>query len=240
MSPDPISATDEELIAFCNANRKGEARIIQLSEGAVIKLGLDVTAQRPHLPIGYLVMEFIHGTELSSYLESADAHQQEGVVNGLLQALDDLASVPLPNGQGPGPVGGGPLRGYLWSDSGVNSSFNSVSELGDFLNTIADYNPGPKSDRFDFAAAKLVMCHGDLAPRNILQLDDGRLALLDWANAGFYPAVFEIYAFRTRVDREPIFKSLLSRLPQEEKVERQIERLASVEGVLLRQGDAVN
>ncbi|TVY88234.1 hypothetical protein LAWI1_G007368, partial [Lachnellula willkommii] len=93
--------TNEELIAFCNANRKGEARIIRLSEGAVIKLGLD---------------------------------------------------------------------------------------LGNFLNTIADYNPGPKSDRFDFAAAKLVMCHGDLAPRNILQLDDGRLALLDWANAGFYPA----------------------------------------------------
>lgn len=139
--------------------------------------------------------------------------------------------------QAPDPVDGGPLRGYLWSDSGINSTFNSVSELEHFLNTIADYTPGPKSHRFGFATAKLIMRHGDLAPRNILKLDDGMLALLDWVRAGFYHPVFEIYAFRTRVDRELVFESLLSRLPQEEKVERPIELRKCA---CLRHRDSIN
>lgn len=267
---DLISATDEELIAFCKANREGEARIVKLSEAVVIKFGIDVTAaefanQRyiwehtntttfrvprpikyfldkslgPNLFIGYLVMEFIHGTNLSSYLENRGTEDQEEVVDGLLQALDHLASVPPPDEHAPGPVGGGPLRGYLWSDDGIDSTFNSVPELEDFLNTIiADYTTN--RDRFDFTSISLIMCHGDLAPRNILKLDDGRLAILDWANAGFYPPIFEIYAFRTRVDREPIFESLLLRLPQEAKDERQIQLLASIESLLLWHGDFIN
>ncbi len=265
-----ISATDQELIAFCEANREGEARIVKLSKAVVIKFGMDVTAaefenQRyiwehtksgpfrvpqpiryfqdkslgPHLLIGYLVMEFIQGTNLSSYLDSTSTYDQEEVVNGLLQALDYLASVPPPVGNAPGPVGGGSLRGYLWSDNGLNSTFSSVTELEDFLNNIlADYTL--ERDRFDFTSSDLIMCHGDLAPRNILRLDDGRLALLDWANAGFYPLIFEIYAFRTRVNREPIFKSLLLQLPQGAKCERQIELLASIERFLLWHSDFIN
>ncbi|KAF7908556.1 uncharacterized protein EAF01_004311 [Botrytis porri] len=90
----------------------------------------------PHLCIGYLVMEFIHGTNLSSYLESTGTHDQEEVVNRLLRVLDHLESLPPPNGHTLGPVGGGPLRGYLWSDDGVNIICNFVLELQDFLNTI--------------------------------------------------------------------------------------------------------
>lgn len=37
----------------------------------------------------------------------------------------------------------------------------------------------------------LSVCHMDLAPRNILGLPDESLCLLDCANAGFYPHVFE-------------------------------------------------
>jgi hypothetical protein len=271
MKLDPISATDEELVAFCKANRNGEARIVRLSEAVLIKFGIDVTAAefanqqfvwehtsastfrvpKPiryfqdrslgrHLFIGYLIMEFIHGTNLSSYLGSATASEQEKVVDGLIQALDHLAGMPSPTGQGPGPIGGAPPRGYLWSDGGINSRFNSLPELEDFLNTLVDYASGPNKERFDFVSANLVMCHTDLAPRNILKLDDGRLALLDWANSGCYPRIFEIYALRTRVDREPIFNALLSRLPQEAKDEKQIELLASIEKILLQHGDFIN
>jgi len=40
---------------------------------------------------------------------------------------------------------------------------------------------------------KLVLCHLDIAPRNILWLDedDGALCIVDWASAGYYPRIFE-------------------------------------------------
>jgi thiamine kinase-like enzyme len=38
----------------------------------------------------------------------------------------------------------------------------------------------------------LVLCHLDLAPRNMIRLEDGSLCLLDWKSAGFYPRFFEV------------------------------------------------
>jgi hypothetical protein len=57
---------------------------------------------------------------------------------------------------------------------------------------------------------------------------------------GFYPHNFEIYAFTTRVNREPIFTKILARLTQEENYEEQIQRLARIEYILLRHGDSIN
>jgi thiamine kinase-like enzyme len=43
---------------------------------------------------------------------------------------------------------------------------------------------------------ELVLCHLDLASRNVVWLDDGSLGLLDWESAGFYPQFFEWCALR--------------------------------------------
>ena len=52
----------------------------------------------------------------------------------------------------------------------------------------------------------LVLTHGDLNMRNILVGDDGRLYMLDWSSAGFYPPWFEYvnWKYRNRAwgDRE--------------------------------------
>ena len=192
------------------------------------------------LATGYLVMENINGICLSEYLETATSQDQVTIVDSIVKALQHLAAIPLPPGQGPGPVGRSPPRGYMWGDSGIMSSFASISEMEHWLNDLLDYQPGQPTDRFIFAPAELVMCHTDLAPRNILRLGDGQLALLDWGSAGFYPHVFEIYAFRTRVNREPIFIEILSRLPQQEYHEEQIQLLAKIEYILLRYGDSIN
>ncbi len=40
----------------------------------------------------------------------------------------------------------------------------------------------------------LHMCHLDIISRNILLGDDGLLCILDWGNAGFYLALFELWA----------------------------------------------
>ncbi|KAJ5429298.1 hypothetical protein N7491_006314 [Penicillium cf. griseofulvum] len=49
--------------------------------------------------------------------------------------------------------------------------------------------PGDGKVRFDHTP--LVLYHLDIAPRNIIWLDDGRVCLLDWASAGFYPRLLE-------------------------------------------------
>jgi len=195
----------------------------------------------PGLTVGYLVMENIKGTDLSAYLKSASSLEQDTVVTYLINALNHLSAIPLPAGQGPGPVGGGPLRGYLWSDGGIGSSFASIPSMENWLNKIlADYTPDLHGRQFDFTSEKLVMCHTDFAPRNILRLNDGRLALLDWGSAGFYPSIFEKYAFRTRLNREPIFAKILLRLAQVPNEESQIQLLARIEWILMRYSDAIN
>ena len=196
--------------------------------------------QERTLVTGYLVMENVHGTCLSEYLETATPQDQVTIVDGIIKALQHLATIPLPPGQGPGPVGRNPPRGYLWGENGITCSFASISEMEHWLDDLLDYLPDKPTDRFVFAPAELVMCHTDLAPRNILRLGDGQLALLDWGSAGFYPQVFEIYAFRTRVDREPIFTQILSRFPQEEYYKEQIQLLANIEYILMKYGDTIN
>lgn len=37
----------------------------------------------------------------------------------------------------------------------------------------------------------LVLCHMDLAPRNILILEDGDIGIVDWSTLSYYPSVFE-------------------------------------------------
>lgn len=60
---------------------------------------------------------------------------------------------------GPGPVGGGELRGYLWSESGAETTFDNVTDMESWLNkrlTIAQI------EALDLKQYELVMCHMDL------------------------------------------------------------------------------
>lgn len=41
---------------------------------------------------------------------------------------------------------------------------------------------------------ELVLCHLDVAPRNILWREGQASCLIDWASAGFYPRLFEFCA----------------------------------------------
>ena len=38
----------------------------------------------------------------------------------------------------------------------------------------------------------LVLCHLDLALRNIIWLEDGSICFVDWASAGFYSRLFKV------------------------------------------------
>lgn len=197
-------------------------------------------SQGLELTIGYLVMEYIDGTSMSEYLKYATADEREATADAIVRLLNHLPTTPVSVTQGPGPVGCGPPRGYLWSEGGIGSSFASLTDMESWLNRLLmDYQPGYQGDLFNFTTSELSMCHTDLAPRNIILQPNGQLAVLDWGSAGFYPRVFETYAFRTCADREPIFTQVLSRL-DEEHGEGQIQLLSKIERILLRFGDVIN
>lgn len=260
----PNLPSDKELVSFCKEHCSNGNRLVRLTDTIIIKFGFDVTLPEVvtqqyvweytdrnifHVPepyrffqegcIGYFVMEYINGISMSSYLENAKPTEQEAAVHSIVKALDHLTNIPVPDRQGPGPLSNGPPRGYLWSDGGIISSFNTIPELENWLNQLLEsYQPNEKMEYFDFKKEKLVMCHTDLAPRNILRTAGGQIAILDWGFAGFYPPIFEIYAFRTRIDREPVFRQILDQLGQEQ--EDQIQLLAKVEKILLLYGGVIN
>jgi thiamine kinase-like enzyme len=57
--------------------------------------------------------------------------------------------------------------------------------------------------------SELVLCHLDIAPRNILWREDGSICFLDWASAGFYPRSFEFAAQNYLLGFEKNFNQML-------------------------------
>jgi thiamine kinase-like enzyme len=54
-----------------------------------------------------------------------------------------------------------------------------------------------------------VLCHLDIAPRNILLCDDGEIFVLDWASVGFYPRIFELCSQMIMGRKDGKFNSLV-------------------------------
>jgi hypothetical protein len=220
MSFDHNTASDNELVAFCRTSSHLSLpeypHVIQLSDTAVVKFGIGVyeeeaTNQRiafhllnPHIVRipevyrfiyhqtengvreGYLVTEYIHGTNPrpECYPELAAK---------LLPILMQFETI---QNSVPGPLGGGPARGMFWEDD--YPQFTSTKTLEDWINQRLSGDGTTVS----FERTPLRLCHMDLAPRNILDLPDGSICLLDWAGAGFYPHVFEI----AMLHLQPLYK----------------------------------
>lgn len=94
----------------------------------------------------------------------------------------------------PGPKNGGIPRGYLFSEDGALTTFNTIPKLNQWMNKrlrAKDGDPG-----FEFTASECVFYHQDLARRNIIMRPDGSFCLVDWEHAGFYPRICAAYCLR--------------------------------------------
>jgi len=82
----------------------------------------------------------------------------------------------------------------------------------------------------------LRMCHMDLVRRNILLLPDSSLCFVDWAFAGFFPSLFEIYCFRELLSEDrDWFQQLINLwLKDEDYNEQSLRSLAIVASVNIR------
>jgi hypothetical protein len=220
MSFDHNSASDDELIVFCKTSGRmishESPHVIQLSDTAIAKFGIGVHEEEannqrrafdllnPHVvriprvyrfvhrqneygvTEGYLVMEYIYGSIPSP-------EHYSNLAARLLPILRQFETI---QNSIPGSLGGGPSRGMFWEDD--YPCFTSIKALEDWINQRL-FGDEPKAS---FERTPLVLCHMDLVPRNMLDLPDGSICLLDWASAGFYPHAFEIAMLQLKPLRE--------------------------------------
>jgi Phosphotransferase enzyme family len=103
-----------------------------------------------------------------------------------------------------GSLSGGPCRGLLWPDR-LDLTFASVRKMEDWFNS----RLFPGEGKVSFENCDLVLCHLDIAPRNIIWQSDGGICLVDWTSAGYYPRLFESWAQWNIEGKDGSFNSML-------------------------------
>lgn len=257
MEVDYQAASIQEIVNFChNASHQviGGSKygnlVVKLSDLVVVKYGLGVTAQEaraqsfaydnldhqivrvPRLfryfsvqldrysSIGYLVMEFVQGQSL----ESIDWSKARRLIPHIAISLHHVNIIA---GSRAGPIGGGQAHGPLWSEYGSRTTFESKDDLQEWLNV----RLAVEEQSVDLSTHQLHLCHLDVAPRNLLILPNDKICLLDWATAGFYPCLFEIWSLQLfqHIFGDPFFEALLQELEEPtEEDQAVIEKLHMV------------
>jgi serine/threonine protein kinase len=126
---------------------------------------------------GYIVMEFIEDKILKSLTE---VHIER--VAAIIQYFSTIT------GKVAGSLSRGPSIGLLWPETN-DLSVNSLSDIENWFNN--RLFPAQGLGQVTLQHSNLVLCHLDIAPRNIVWQYDGTVYLLDWASAGFYPRLLE-------------------------------------------------
>ena len=219
------NSSDEQIVAYCAdppedsliSKAQYSVKVVKLSDQVAVKFGFGILKEEAdnqdrayHLfdhnivlipkvyryfkddkDYGYLVMEYVDG-HVKETLEESDIK----TVTKVLQHFSTF------HAESPGSLAGGPLR-WLLFEEGVE--FDSLEALEDWLN----HRVFPHQSKISFQGCDLVPCHLDLAPRNILWKDDGRICLLDWESAGFVPRPLEFASQWINEEKDGTYNSLL-------------------------------
>ncbi|KAF3391939.1 hypothetical protein DPV78_010612 [Talaromyces pinophilus] len=214
------------IIAYCanplphNIVSSYGKRVIKISDHEVVKWGPDVTKEEAEnqriayellnsrivrIPrvyafftddqgCGYLVMEFIDGRII-------DPLEEPVTFKNVADMLDYFATF---RGTVPGSLSRGPCRGLLFPET-EDLMFDNTDEMEKWFNSrLFEHNP-----KLTLQGCELVLCHLDIAPRNILWQEDGSFCLIDWSSAGYYPRLFEFCAQWVIEGKDGDFNSLL-------------------------------
>ena len=105
-----------------------------------------------------------------------------------------------------GSLGGGPSTGLLWPET--NDLFiSNLSDIEDWFNSRLFPAQGLRCVTLQHS--KSVLCHLDIASRNLIWHDDGSVYPLDWASAGFYPQLLEFASQWITEGKDGNFHSML-------------------------------
>lgn len=159
-----------------------------------------------------IIMDFIKGSTLAKVWPTYSLWMKIRVAFTLRRYVGQLRRLEAPLETPPGPLSKHAPKicdlpsifGYIRSTRGP---FSSYKELTDFFNRRYQLsgweNMSPEDQKATFDdSSPLVITHSDLNPRHIIAGEDGRLWVVDWAWAGYYPPWFEYAAMTNQVETE--------------------------------------
>ncbi|KAJ5197583.1 Aminoglycoside phosphotransferase [Penicillium cf. viridicatum] len=131
-------------------------------------------------------MDFVSGRTVEDCWEDLSQIERKDVVSKVASIMNNLHSIPLPEGQElvPGPVGCSAYvaRGRLFPDAGPGP-FGSTEHLQAWydrrLEITQHFHQAPP-DALPFIFKKYTITHYDIAPRNLILDSDDKVWLIDW------------------------------------------------------------
>ena len=241
------TTSNDELIALCFSptcevigGSEHGTKVVKISEEAVIKFGYHLEEQEVknqqiayellnhhivRVPLiyrfftsgesGFIVMEYIKGQIIEPLEDPSRVRRIANI----------LAHFTKIRGSRPGPLGGGFPRGLLWPES-EDLFFKTVQDVESYVNSRLRHD----DPKLVLEESELIICHLDIAPRNILWLEDDSICFLDWQSAGFYPRLFEfcgqyiVYGFENGFNQKLL--EYMDNLTDEEEAQKEIILLA--------------
>ncbi|KAJ5214704.1 Aminoglycoside phosphotransferase [Penicillium cf. viridicatum] len=217
--------TDETLATLLeSAPVLHDTKVVRLSQHLVMKGGILTPRTQYFATKGYLMIDFIAGQPLGECWNDLTYDNQRQIAMQVADMIKEMQSVAILQ---PDPLGGGPFRGRFFIDYSVGPFKDSV-EVQDWFNHKLDIckrvNQCPK-DIPPFQFGKLVIPHHDTSPRNLILDQDGKVWLIDWADAGAYPPAFESVALLAQQFFTGFNEAVLSLIPQFPEEERQLDSI---------------
>lgn len=143
----------------------------------------------------FFVMDYVPGPTVEECWESLDHDTRTMVVRQVADIIDRMQSTPFDK-VAPGPILADQTQkfeGPWFTHAGVGP-FGILEDLEGWCNHKTDvcikFQQLP-SDTPRFRFQKLVFSHQDIAPRNLILDPQGKVWLIDWSWAGFYPPGFD-------------------------------------------------
>ncbi|KAL4784119.1 hypothetical protein BJX76DRAFT_348040 [Aspergillus varians] len=155
-----------------------------------------------------MLMVFIEDRSVKEIWSEASDTQREDIVSQVASMIKSMESVTVP--QDPGPLNCQQYRcgGSCFTDYGAGPFSNAPESIPPF--------------RF----RKLVLTHGDIAPRDLIVGTDGNVWLVDWEMPGIFPLGMDAATLRLDQFRAPLFTDLLlAKIERHEVLTRQLQSI---------------
>ncbi|OAA59559.1 Protein kinase-like domain protein [Niveomyces insectorum RCEF 264] len=184
-------------------SKEQEAEALRVAEaGGVPVPHVHGTGVDPADGWDWLAMDYVDGQPLSELWDGMTAADKSAVAGQLRAILQTMRAMPPPPQHIGGMRAGDPLRDLRAHFPHAGPACRDEAAFNAYL--LSDFHPQTaKPIRAAFARRlrtdhRVVLTHGDLAPRNVLVKDGTVVALIDWEEAGWYPEYWEYVKFFQR------------------------------------------
>lgn len=185
-----------------------------------------------HKGTSYIVMRHIKGEmAMRGWMNRAEESKTR-ILDQLRRMVNELRSVPPPEGAGVSSVDGGPFYDCRLPSRLYWGPYATVQEFHKALVGDNDWDPESMtllpglSELIEFhrnSGNELVLTHGDLSSLNILVQGDTVVGILDWETAGWFPPYWEYTCAKYVNPQNPFWADyvdqFLDPMPDELKME---------------------